>query len=300
MQLGPAEAWFFDPDPRAELVRRGLMPPMEIAELGAPEELDRLAGAAGAGAGWLGFGQLNMTAAALVAAVGGDGSGSRRLYYYSDPLPAAVSESLFGGGGAEPLLGWGRGLFLTEHDAARQVQQLWLSSAGVQMHTHMDSDHNFFTMLAGSKRFTLHDPADTGLLRPFPRLHPLWHKAQCHPTRPAGGSGDQGRFRMQSEVIRAVSAEDGPMLAVCPAAGRCPPAELGLLAPMEATLTAGDVLYIPPYTWHSVQSLTAAVAVSSWSDNANVRRCPIQSFVAWAFSSGSKANIQWCHPRLRL
>lgn len=84
----------------------------------------------------------------------------------------------------------------------------------------MDADHNFFTQLEGKKRFLLYDPADTQLLRPFPRLHPLWHKAQCHPTMPAIASG------------------------------RCNPVDVLATAPMVAELDAGDVLYVPPYTWH--------------------------------------------------
>lgn len=108
----------------------------------------------------------------------------------------------------------------------------------------MDADHNFFTQLAGTKRFILHDPADTGFMRPFPRLHPLWHKAQCHPTAPAAAAG---------------------------AAGRCPPADRLAAAPMVANVEPGDVLYIPPYTWHTVESVSASVSISSWSDYANVR-----------------------------
>lgn len=33
----------------------------------------------------------------------------------------------------------------------------------------------------------------------------------------------------------------------------------------------GDVLYVPPYTWHSVVTLSPSISLSSWSDFGNVR-----------------------------
>ena len=74
-------------------------------------------------------------------------------------------------------------------------------------------------------------------MRPFPRTHPLWHYSQRRPPQASaaacahahseGGSAAEGA---------AVQAEA-----------------------MVAELRPGDLLYLPPFTWHSVQSLTACV-----------------------------------------
>ena len=74
------------------------------------------------------------------------------------------------------------------------------------MHTHVDADHNFFLQVcaslclsvplcvdadrnfvlqvAGRKRWTLYPTAESAEMHPFPRTHPLWHKAQRSPRSP--------------------------------------------------------------------------------------------------------------------
>ena len=41
--------------------------------------------------------------------------------------------------------------------------------------------------------------------------------------------------------------------------------------PLVVDVEPGDVLYVPPYTWHSVETLSPSISLSSWSDFANVR-----------------------------
>jgi len=40
---------------------------------------------------------------------------------------------------------------------------------------------------------------------------------------------------------------------------------------MEVTLEPGDVLYVPPYYFHHVESLTASVSLSTWSTERTVK-----------------------------
>eukprot|EP01043_Picozoa_sp_COSAG02_P052527 COSAG02_NODE_5673_length_4139_cov_2.729950_2_plen_837_part_00 len=88
-----------------------------------------------------------------------------------------------------------RQLFLRESDLQRYEQYIWFSSAGVRMHTHVDADHNFFLQVAGRKRWTLYPTAETAEMHPFPRTHPLWHKAQRSPL----SSNPTARFPVRNE-----------------------------------------------------------------------------------------------------
>jgi ribosomal protein L16 Arg81 hydroxylase len=38
-------------------------------------------------------------------------------------------------------------------------------------------------------------------------------------------------------------------------------------SPVTADLQPGDVLYVPPYWFHHVESLTASISLSTWSVN---------------------------------
>eukprot|EP01137_Pigoraptor_chileana_P020829 Opistho-2@83718 len=122
-------------------------------------------------------------------------------------------------------------LFLEEEDYDAHMQFAWLSSAGVRTHTHFDQDHNFFVQIFGEKRFTLFLPVEYPFMSIFPRLHPMWHKSQVDFTHP-----DLDAFP-EYQKARA----------------------------WEADLRPGDVLYVPPYTWHHVESLTTSISLSTWS-----------------------------------
>ena len=73
-------------------------------------------------------------------------------------------------------------------------------------------------------------------MHPFPRIHPLAHKSRVRADESARRFGDHAALR-----------------------------------PWDVTLQPGEVLYIPPYTWHSVESLTPSASLATWSEFANVR-----------------------------
>lgn len=130
-------------------------------------------------------------------------------------------------------------LFATEDDAQARKQFIWLSSPGVEMHTHVDQDHNLFVQLAGRKTFYLWPGADHEEMHVFPRIHPMWHKSQC-----AFGAGP-------------TAATPG----------------CGTLRPFVAHLHPGDLLYVPPLTFHRVVAEDASVSLSTWShDHALYRK----------------------------
>ena len=122
-------------------------------------------------------------------------------------------------------------LYHTERDYKARKQFMWISSAGMITHTHFDQDYNFFVQLVGKKRFTLWSPLQHELMYVYPRVHPMWHKSRVN--------------------YRAVDLEKFPAFAQ--ARGR------------QIELAPGDMLFVPPYTWHYVETLTPSVSLSTWS-----------------------------------
>lgn len=120
----------------------------------------------------------------------------------------------------------------TKEDVEIKEQSLWLSTSGARTHTHFDSDHNMFVQLLGEKKWTLFPPSAGRSMCPYPRLHQMWHKA-----RP--------------DFIR-------PDLQTCPGYAE-------LEGGLEIVLRPGDVLYVPPFWWHHVESLTASASLTSYS-----------------------------------
>jgi len=141
---------------------------------------------------------------------------------YLGPIPSLLARAL------QP----NQELFVAEEDAQEEEQSLWLSSKGVRTHTHFDSDHNLFVQLLGTKRWYLYPPGAGPQLCPYPRLHPLWHKAS---------------YLFQE-----------PDVSLCPAAADAGP-------PMVVELQPGDVLYVPPFWWHHVLSITSSMSLTTYS-----------------------------------
>eukprot|EP00467_Chlorarachnion_reptans_P001128 CAMPEP_0114500496 /NCGR_PEP_ID=MMETSP0109-20121206/7997_1 /TAXON_ID=29199 /ORGANISM="Chlorarachnion reptans, Strain CCCM449" /LENGTH=899 /DNA_ID=CAMNT_0001678165 /DNA_START=246 /DNA_END=2945 /DNA_ORIENTATION=- len=122
-------------------------------------------------------------------------------------------------------------IFLSYKDKHRDDsanQFLWISSGGVVTHTHCDMDHNFFVQLHGEKRFLLYPPHTYEHLALFPRIHPLWHKSQFN-------------------SINQSSDSYAPLVSY------------------RSDLEPGDILYVPPYWFHRVFSMTASLSITTWS-----------------------------------
>ena len=124
-------------------------------------------------------------------------------------------------------------LYATKDDQKKGQQFLWLSSPGMRTHTHFDSDRNVFVQLLGRKRFVLWHPNETRKLCPYPRLHPLWHKS---------------RADFEAPDLRVLAC-----------------ANYSHSVALVAEVQAGDVLYVPPYWWHTVETLSPSLSLSTLS-----------------------------------
>lgn len=129
-------------------------------------------------------------------------------------------------------------MYLSSDDWMYRKQFVWVSTAGSNTHLHFDQDYNVFVQMVGRKRFTLFPPSETPHLHPYPRAHPLWHKSRLDFDRP-----DLARF---PDYIHAHGE--------------------------EAELEPGDLLYVPPYYWHHVETLTTpSVSLSTLSHDDSTR-----------------------------
>ena len=122
-------------------------------------------------------------------------------------------------------------LFHTEKDKTSQKQYIWISSKGMITHGHFDQDYNIFVQVVGEKRFTLWSPSQHELMYVYPRIHPMWHKSRINFASP------------NINTFPNFVHSKGIQIIVKP----------------------GDILYIPPYTWHYVETLSSSISLSTWS-----------------------------------
>jgi len=122
-------------------------------------------------------------------------------------------------------------LWVLPDDAASNELYLWLGGPGIGPALHYDMDHNFFIQVVGRKRFILIPPWQSAQVYPYPSLHPYDRKAQVDWERP--------------------NASLHPSFAS--------------ITPLVANLEPGDLLYVPPYWWHKVHSITPSASLSALS-----------------------------------
>lgn len=111
---------------------------------------------------------------------------------------------------------------------------LWLGRGAIANPAHYDSNENLLVMLAGQKTLTLLPPGARNFLLPT-----LKHEGQAPLTRMVDLEGASERHYPCLAHARALAA--------------------------TVTIREGDLLYIPPYYWHSVRSAGApSAAVNLW------------------------------------
>lgn len=111
--------------------------------------------------------------------------------------------------------------------------KLYVSPPGAGFAPHMDGDHVFVVQLAGQKRW--------------------WYSREpALPNAPLGGKvvGDQAVHTFPRDGVAIVDETGAPI----------PPFDRD--AAEHVTLEPGDVLYLPPGTWHTTEAKTESVAIS--------------------------------------
>jgi hypothetical protein len=114
---------------------------------------------------------------------------------------------------------------------------LWLSHPGVVAQTHYDTQHNVFIQVQGTKRFLLFPP--TTNLYSYPHIHRSYRQSQIH-------------FELSRAAVANATSKHNTFPLVHPSN----------VSAYEVVLGPGDVLYIPPYWQHRVESLTLSLSLS--------------------------------------
>ena len=136
---------------------------------------------------------------------------------------------------------------ISRDDETLWTPMLWLSHPGVTAHTHYDTQHNFFAQIFGKKSFLIFEQHSE--LYPYPNIHHSYRQSQVrlenssYFPRPAGDASP-----VRSAVERFPKSRK--------------------LDAIEVAVKPGDLLYIPPYWSHRVESETLAMSVSVLSPSA--------------------------------
>jgi [protein]-arginine 3-hydroxylase / protease len=116
-------------------------------------------------------------------------------------------------------------------DAARMIQiNLWVGARGNITPLHFDMANNFLAQIRGRKRLTLFDPGQSDALYPHGSRASIVNTSDVQPQAP-----DFARHPKFKEAT-----------------------------PCECVLAPGEMLYLPPFWWHQVESLDAAISINFW------------------------------------
>ena len=128
-------------------------------------------------------------------------------------------------------------------DGTRPILEmnLWMAMPGMTTPLHYDGSHNAYVQVRGTKRFVLLPPAAWRTLGLYPRVHPssrqvpaaVWLNATSREATSGAGANPAPASALPSHN------ED----------------QLRALGAMQVTLTAGDMLYIPPFWFHRVEAV---------------------------------------------
>lgn len=128
---------------------------------------------------------------------------------------------------------------ITRSDGELWRPMLWLSHPGVVAQTHFDTQHNFFAQVMGRKKMLIFEQYSE--LYPYPNIHRRYRQSQIHLEN--------------ATLANLSSTSDGRTMAE-----RFPKSKR--LDAMEVSLLPGDLLYIPPYWSHRVESETLSMSIS--------------------------------------
>jgi hypothetical protein len=150
---------------------------------------------------------------------------------------------------------------------------LWMTSGHTSASPHYDMEHNFFLQVNGSKRFIISSPSHYALFQPFSSLHPSWRQSRHRNLTSSEAIKDRLMDpkaceyypeRKNACVQKASQNNDnGVCVEKVPSSG----AAIGEVAPgiHEVILHPGQMLYIPPFFFHSVTTLDPhSVSINAW------------------------------------
>lgn len=156
--------------------------------------------------------------------------------------------------------------------------RLWISSPSATASWHYDMESNFFVQLTGSKTFLLANADAYLFLSPQSYLHPMWRQSMHfnltsleaiaalavsyvdtfgHMNCTAREMASQNHHRQNPICVYKKKIKAEPARSKTGIAAEV----FGLTA---VTLTAGDVLHLPPFSFHCVISRQDSSSLNAW------------------------------------
>jgi hypothetical protein len=136
------------------------------------------------------------------------------------------------------------GVNISRGDESLWTPMLWLSHPAVVAQTHYDTQHNFFAQILGKKKMLIFEQQSE--LYPYPNIHRSYRQSQLH---------------LENATLAKLTAVRGQSMPERFPMGR-------RLDAVEVSVSPGDLLYIPPYYSHRVESETLSMSVSILSPSA--------------------------------
>lgn len=132
----------------------------------------------------------------------------------------------------------------------------WLGKENVTAYTHYDTSYNLHMVAYGRKKFIIFPPEAYHELKLYPCLHPFYRQVQS----------DIYSTKFQDVIER--------------------------LNGVEVFVNPGEVLYIPPYWFHSVITMTTTVSFNIWSQS--------EAFIAMEdiYAAPIPFEEEWGRPKL--
>ena len=146
----------------------------------------------------------------------------------------------------------------------------WAGDEATTAHAHYDPTHTMFVQVVGTKTFTLWPPERWPSLRLHPHGHPGHRQAQrdvaAEPPPPLR-AGCLDTRRPKAERKPPFWSPRRKVEATTTSAAASSSAAEGCAESQQTTLSPGELLYVPPYWFHTVVSRSFSVAVSVVTDS---------------------------------
>ena len=157
----------------------------------------------------------------------------------------------------------------------RQLCACWIGTKSSITPLHFDTCHGFLVVVEGTKKVTLFPPEDTMFMyrEPGTSLNPNSSKVDWEVWKSSSRTSSTASSRASSRASSSTEEEGEEELEILvPEIIRNPPRHpsrtyhqeymrLDETSPREVLLQAGEMLYIPPGWWHTVENVTATIAV---------------------------------------
>ena len=184
------------------------------------------------------------------------------------------------------------GSFATSESAAGMLEavNLWIGDERSVSSIHKDHYENMYAVIAGEKTFTLLPPTDTAFLTPYTLSYPTLQYKVVEPNNPPTSplryiETSTSSYNNTNKITPPIHSSDTTNLQLELQSENCPSEQLEWLpldtndpevsykyplykktTPIQCTVHAGEILYIPAMWYHRVSQNCLTISVNYWYD----------------------------------